>query len=353
MMRHQYTIKDLFKDALVGGLAGIGVSFTISLATGGSLLNPYFWFGSSIFGFFIGVFISIGIMLVISFIDRIIPQRFKFQSLELALSYIISVSIFYFGTFLIKITFYRVYGIPDWVELFPISLGVGVASVMITFFFLYAEEKEALLRLEKENRELAVVEERNRIARELHDSVSQNIFGISLNLNTLDYIMEKDPARAHEINKLLRGMVEEVQTEMRLMIYELRPVAFSEQGFFEALESMVNLFRVRYNLDIQSDLKGDEILDSRKQLALYRVLQESLNNIVKHAGATKVRVALSIQQGGGELLIQDNGKGFIVQETEEGKHFGLKVMRERMMEMNGELVIESDAGKGTVVKVKF
>lgn len=187
----------------------------------------------------------------------------------------------------------------------------------------------------------------------MNGTVSQNIFGISLNLNTLDYIMENDLLKAHQINKLLRGMVEEVQTEMRLMVYELRPVTLSEHGFFEALESMVSLFRVRYSLDIHSDLKGNEALDSRKQLALYRVLQESLNNIVKHANATKVNMSLSLQQGSGELLIQDNGKGFAAQEIVEGNHFGLKVMRERVAEMSGELVIESAVGKGTAVKVKF
>ncbi len=354
--KYKHSIKDLLKDILVGGLAGIGVSFTISFATGGSLLNPYSWIGNAIFGFFIGIFITAGNILVMSLIDRIIPKRFQLLGLVLALSYIISVFIFYFATFLIKTTFYLVYGIPDWVELFPISLGVGVASIMITFFFMYAEEKEELLRLEQENRELAVMEERNRIARELHDSVSQNIFGIRLNLNTLDFISEKDPRRAHEINRLLQGMVEEVQTELRLMIYELRPADLSEHGFFEALESMVSLFRVRYNLDILIDLKGDEILDSRKQLALYRVLQESLNNIVKHANATKVNVSLILQQGKGQLLVCDNGKGFTnhdLLDEYESKHFGLKGMKERVAEMGGEFSVQSDTGVGTMVKVKF
>jgi Signal transduction histidine kinase len=351
--RYKSTIKDLLKDALVGGLAGIGVSFTISLATGGTLISPYFWIGSAIFGFFIGIFITAGNVLLLSFIERIIPERLQLLSLELALSYIISVLIFYFATFLIKTTFYHVYGIPKWVELFPISLGVGVASMMITFFFIYATEKDVLLRLEKENRELAVIEERNRIARELHDSVSQNIFGISLNLKSLDYALEQDPARARQITKLLQGIVEETQTEMRLMIYELRPTALGEKGFIEALESMISLFRVRYNLDIHSDLKGDEILDSRKQLVLYRVIQESLSNIIKHAGTFKVKIDLNLREGKANLTIRDSGKGFIISEINEGEHLGLRGMKERVTQMKGEFTVESTIGKGTTVRVQL
>jgi signal transduction histidine kinase len=274
--------------------------------------------------------------------------------LVLAFSFVISTLIFYFTTFLIKRSFYNAYAIPDWVNLFPISLGVEVASMMNAFFFIYTEQKDELIRLEQENRELWVMEERNRIARELHDSVSQNIFGIRLNLGTLDYVTDQDPQRAHEINKLLQGMVEEVQTELRLMIYELRPATIAEHGFFEALESMVSLFRARYNLDILTDLQGDETLDSRKQLVLYRVLQESLNNIVKHAGATKVNVSLYLQQGRGRLLVRDNGKGFNCNDLSDGAiHFGLSGMKERVAEIGGEFSIQSADGAGTTVKINF
>jgi signal transduction histidine kinase len=353
MACHNHNIKGLLKDALIGGLAGIGVSLTISLATSESLGSPLFWGFGIVFGFIIGIFISVGNILIMSLIGRIIPKKYQLLVIQLALNYIISVAIFYFGLLSIKDIFFKAYNIPTWVNPLSISLGVGVASVMISFFFMYAGEKEEMLRLEKENKELAVVDERNRIARELHDSVSQNLFGISLNLNTLDFMIEKDPQKAREITKLLRGMVEEVQTEMRLMIYELRPVTLSEKGFFEALESMVSLFRVRYNLDIYSDMKGDEALDSRKQLVLYRVLQESLNNIVKHAGTSKVKVALNIRNGAGEMLVQDNGYGFEVTEIDKSEHFGIKGMKERVEQIKGEFTLQSKLGKGTTITVKF
>jgi signal transduction histidine kinase len=193
---------------------------------------------------------------------------------------------------------------------------------------------------------------RNRIARELHDSVSQNLFGISLNLRSLDYALEQDPVKACQITKLLQEMVEETQTEMRLMIYELRPAAHEEKGFFEASESMINLFRIRYNLDIHSSFTGDEALDSRKQLMLYRILQELLANVAKHAQATKVNVNLYSGQGKVDLLVYDNGKGFQIQEIDENNHFGLKEIKERVAEMGGKLIIESNWGEGTKIKIQ-
>jgi signal transduction histidine kinase len=343
-------LKELLKDGYIGGLAGIGISLAIALIVNGVVGNPIYWVFIVIFGFFIGFLISLGNELAL----HLLVLKHKSIFICLFLSYIVSTAIFLGITSLVKNLFYTIYNIPPNVNLLYMSLGVGIASIMITFFFIYAGEKEELLRLEKENRELAVVDERNRIARELHDSVSQNLFGISLHLNTLMLIVKKEPDKAQELAMVLHEMVQEVQTEMRLMIYELRPTALAEKGFFEALESMVSLFRVRYSLDIHCDLNGDEILDSRKQLALYRVLQEALNNIVKHAGATKVRVSLKVDGGMGELIVQDNGTGFEIQPINDAghdaRHLGIRGMKERIETIQGQFSLESTAGKGTTVR---
>lgn len=344
------TYKCVIKDAKMGGFIGIGISLTFTIAMGGLSSNPLYWIGSVVFGFLVGALISIGNGLTVNMFFKMFPNHHKPIFLLLAIVYMVSVVIFYGFTFLFNLIFKI---ISSAMEGLYVSLGVGIACVMITIFFIYAGEKEEMLRLEKENKELAVVDERNRIARELHDSVSQNLFGISLHLNTLDLMIERDSVKAREISKLLQGMVEEVQNEMRLMIYELRPAALTEKGFFEALENLVNLFRVRYNLEIRSDIHGDEGLDSKKQLVLYRVLQESLNNTIKHAKATKVKVALKVEKGAGELAIQDNGKGFAIKDIDESEHFGLKGMKERVAEMKGQFTVESAVGMGTTVRVRF
>jgi two-component system, NarL family, sensor histidine kinase LiaS len=350
MIMKKINSKDVFNDAKIGGLIGIGISLTFTIATSGFSSNPFHWIGMIVFGFLVGIFMSVGNHFAVCLFIKIFPKYNQLILLLLVIVYVVSTAIFYGFTSLFAFIF-RIFSSKA--DLLYVSLGQGIACVMVTLFFIYAHEKEEMFRLEQENRKLAVVDERNRIAREFHDSVSQNLFGIRLNLNTLDLILEQEPLKAREITKLLQGMVEEVQNEMRLMIYELRPIALSEQGFFEALENLVILFRVRYNLDIQSNLHGDEGVDSQKQLVLYRVLQESLNNIVKYAGATKVKVVLKLQNNSGELLIQDNGKGFVISEKNEDIHLGLKGMKERVEEMKGQFIIESLLGKGTMVRVRF
>ncbi|WP_027338935.1 sensor histidine kinase [Halonatronum saccharophilum] len=237
---------------------------------------------------------------------------------------------------------------------FYISLGVGVISVMISVFYYALDKQEEALRLEKENKKLAVLEERNRIARELHDSVSQNLFGINLQLNTLEGFLDIDIKKSKEVIKLSKEMVEEVQTEMRLMIYELRPNNLEDKDFFVAVEDLINLYRGRYNLDIKPSLKGDEQLLSYKvKLALYRIIQESLNNVIKHAKATKVNINLIIlRPESAKLMIKDNGQGFDIEQLKnKAGHLGLKGVEERVEEVTGKFEINSKLGEGTIIKV--
>ena len=124
-------------------------------------------------------------------------------------------------------------------------------------------------------------------------------------------------------------MVEEAQREMRLMIYGLQPAVLREKGFFEALETLGELFSTRYHLKVTTLLEGDETrIDHRRQLALYRVIQEALHNIVKHARATEAKVILTIRKDEVVARIEDNGQGFDERQT-KGSGLGLAGMKER------------------------
>ena len=243
---------------------------------------------------------------------------------------------------------------PSLKTAFYSSMGVGIVSAMICFYFEYLTIKDERIRLEEKNKELAVVEERNRIARELHDSVSQSLFGISLNLNTLELILESQPAKAKALIGQVKEMVEEAQREMRLMIYGLQPSVLREKGFFEALETLGELFSTRYQLEVTSLLEGDETrIDHRTQLALYRVVQEALHNIVKHARATKAQVSLTIQEGEVVARIEDNGQGFDTSARSEAPVLAWRGMKERISALQGDFHLNPVVGKGTTITVRI
>jgi hypothetical protein len=124
---------------------------------------------------------------------------------------------------------------------------------------------------------------------------------------------------------------------MRLMIYELQPAALLKKGFFEAIECLVELFRARYHQNIHCCIEGAEDgIDGRVQLTLYRVLQECLNNVVKHARATEIEIDLKVSESHGELSVRDNGCGFKPESISQAGKLGIEGMEGRMCEIGGD-----------------
>lgn len=343
--------RQLLKDAKLGGLLGIGISLTFMFANEPSLFKyPSISLTYIVMGFIVGALITSANIIVSTIFLKIYPRFNHILWMQLALSYLVNSSMYYGIFSLISLVLPKVFT-PDFILI--TSLEVGLISLMVTMFFIYKEEKEEKLKLERENRELAVIEERNRIARELHDSVAQNLFGLNLNLNTLKIIMDMEPEKAKTIITQLQEMVTEIQTEMRLMIYELRPAALTEKGFTEAVDGLVSLFRIRYNLDIRLQISGSDcMISSQVQQLLYRILQESLNNVVKHAQAAKVIISLTIGPQT-ELVVKDNGKGFDLAGVSLEGHLGIHSMRERVAQMRGRFEIRSVPHEGTIVTVKL
>lgn len=340
----------IFKGAGLGVLTGLGIALTYMTASHGLPPKLGIWAGYIICGSLIGLLLSVCNGVVSRLFDGVLARFSKLILLRLLVSCFLGVALFCVLDIIISVL---TAGHVNRERLLFNSLGVGIVSALISFILIYIRQKDEKIRLERENRILAVMEERNRIARELHDSVSQNLFGLNLTLNTLRYWLGRDPDKSLELIEQMAGMVEEVQTEMRLMIYELRPAALTEKGFFEAVDSLIRLFRSRYGLNIDWRAAGDEsILDSRTQTALYRVLQESLHNVVQHARASKVTVALKVRDDQGELAIEDDGRGFLPDEVGD-KRFGVQGMRERVGQIEGTLSINSSPGRGTTVTVGF
>jgi len=204
-------------------------------------------------------------------------------------------------------------------------------------------------RLLRASREKVALEERQRLARDLHDSVSQAVYGIALGARSAKELLAKDPAQVQEPLEYVLRLSEAALAEMRALIFELRPEALEREGLTGALKHHTAVLRVRYGIAVEESLGGEPVMSWESKEALYRIAQEALHNAGRHARATEVRLVLSQVDSQVRLEIHDNGVGFDAGSALPG-HFGLNTMRERATGLGGTLDIESHPGEGTIVR---
>ena len=212
------------------------------------------------------------------------------------------------------------------------------------------------IRLENELRrqagELAAGEERAHLARELHDSVTQALFSMTLVSRSVEMLLEKDPVAARDQLTQLRELQKEALAEMRALIFELRPGNLEQDGLVRALKTHASALQGRLGLPIvvESDL-ADRLPLSAEEV-LYRIAQEALHNVVKHAAARSVRVEVRREGGAVRLRVEDDGKGFDPARVPDG-HLGLAGMRARADRVGAEFSCASRPGDGTTVEVRM
>jgi signal transduction histidine kinase len=207
-------------------------------------------------------------------------------------------------------------------------------------------------RLHERARQLAVLEERQRLSRELHDSVTQSLYGISLQAEAATRALasgDLDPAAANV--REIRETSQEALGEMRLLLFELRPPLLEERGLMGALQLRLGAVEARAGLT--TGLRGDgaERLPPETEQELYRLAQEALNNVVKHAQARHVGVELDVTSDLIVLEVTDDGIGF-ESALRGGGGFGLQGMRERASRLGGTVRVESAPGAGTRIRVE-
>jgi signal transduction histidine kinase len=206
-------------------------------------------------------------------------------------------------------------------------------------------------RLYSRAEQAAILEERQRLARELHDSVSQALYGIALGARTARTLLDRDPARAADPLDYVLSLAEAGLAEMRALIFELRPESLEKEGLVAAISKGAASLQARHGLAVEMDFRCEEpALPIEQKEALYRVAQEAMNNIAKHAGATRVDLSLTCDEGSLRLDIRDNGVGFDPNVDYPG-HLGLHSMRERVAKLGGNLLIESSTDAGTRLTV--
>jgi signal transduction histidine kinase/PAS domain-containing protein len=212
-------------------------------------------------------------------------------------------------------------------------------------------------RLFEQTRALVAAEERNRLARDLHDSVTQVLFSATLVAEVLPQIFRRDPERALESLENLRRLTRGALAEMRTMLLELRPSALIKTPLGELLAQLTEAVTSRSGLPAQLFIEQIPSLPEEVHNSFYRIAQEALNNVVKHAQAQRVTVSLSatpVSDVPGaprheiKLVIQDDGVGFASENVRPG-HLGIAIMRERAAAIQGSLELESRPGYGTQV----
>ncbi|MEA2531755.1 MAG: hypothetical protein QOG89_3399 [Thermomicrobiales bacterium] len=197
----------------------------------------------------------------------------------------------------------------------------------------------------------AVVEERRRLARELHDSVSQVLYGIGLGAGVIREALGTDPELAAESADYVLSLVTAGTAELRSLIYELRPEALVEVGLVAALSEQATAVRTRHGLAVSATLGGEPDVPMGVKEALYRVAQEALHNAVRHARAERVALRLGATADGLALEVADDGIGFDPTAAHPGR-VGMRSMRERVERLGGTLSIDSEPGRGTRVRAE-
>ncbi len=201
--------------------------------------------------------------------------------------------------------------------------------------------------------ELAVLEERQRLARNLHDAVNQSLFSAGLIAEVLPRLWERDQAEARRSLEDLRRLTRGALAEMRALLAELRPSTLTDTELGDLLRLLGNAFTGRTNIPVAVTVNGEGGLPAETQVALYRICQEALNNIAKHAKASQVEIDVHHAPRELELHIRDNGRGFVTSELTPSGHYGLGMMRERAEAVGAVLTITSQPGQCTEVAIHW
>jgi signal transduction histidine kinase len=223
---------------------------------------------------------------------------------------------------------------------------------MIGLLAAHAAIAIANARLYEQARELSILTERNRLALDLHDAVSQTLFGLVLNAEAAGTLLERDPAAARGQVLKLQTLAQEALDELRSLVFELRPPDLERDGLGGALRKHVELLRRLEERDVRLVLAGDIPADQVRDAEILRIAQEALQNALKHAQARHVTVTLSAPAGRLLLEVEDDGIGFDPDApATRSRRLGLTSMEERARRIGGTLEIHSARGVGTTVRL--
>jgi signal transduction histidine kinase len=209
-------------------------------------------------------------------------------------------------------------------------------------------------RLFEASRELSVIEERNRLARELHDAMTQNLFSLALTAEAASGLVHTDRARAEAEIDRVRALARDTQAELRSLIFELRPPQLEADGLVATIGKDLDILARAHGLKANLRVDGTPELGSAVEVELYRIVQEALNNAIRHAQAETIEVEVEAHDGGVTMTVRDDGVGFdpgarAIRE----RRLGLTSMRERAERLGGTFTVHTAREAGTTVRVEI
>jgi signal transduction histidine kinase len=253
----------------------------------------------------------------------------------------------------------------------PIAAGSGIVGALYLTDKIGADDFDAsdqqliemlavhaALAIEKaslyeRSRELSIVEERNRLARELHDSVTQKLFGVTLTAESAATVVDRDPKEARAQLQRVQQLAREAMEELRSLIFELRPPEVETEGLATALRKHVDVLQRVHGHAVELTLDGDAVPGGDGDSEVLRIAQEALQNALRHAGAEHVDVSLHADVGRLRLAVTDDGGGFDPADPAvRSRRLGLTSMEERARGLGGTLTIASRPGEGTTVSLE-
>ena len=202
-------------------------------------------------------------------------------------------------------------------------------------------------RLARQAQKLAALEERHRLARDLHDGVKQHLFSVNLATAAALNLLDADPEAARARLLEARELSRQAQAEMQALLNELRPVGLDERGLVAALKDYLAAYERREGIEVRMQTAGDLSLPLTHEQALFRVVQEALTNVARHAQAARVTVELRATPETVTLRVADDGRGFDPAAIHTGSTMGLQGMRERLARLGGTLTVDAVPGAGT------
>ncbi len=317
--------------------------------------------------------VQTGIVVILS----LLPPRFDFFSTLFVTLALQAVHVFsgkiafrWIGAFAVVGAVLLLYG-QGWSRGLPLVVSNTVAVFLVSAFVVLVRRTEAahqesqrlLAELQKTHRQLqiytaqaeqlAVVKDRNRLARDLHDSVSQTIFSMRLTTDAVRILQQRDPTQVSPQLDKLQELAQSALEKMRTLIHELRPSVVAEHGLVPALRHHITLMERQHGLKVALDVSGEPHLSEEEAEQLYHVAEEALNNVLKHGQTDKATLTMRSEQNRMFLQVADNGKGFTQKDIDKDNNVGLSGMRERVESVGGSLVIDSSPREGTCITVEI